>query len=89
MMREPEHMMYVVILRQSVCSSWRRDSFRGRGGGWDLIAVFNNLKKMDSDVSQEHTTKGQKATWMGWAQEFAGRAIPIRYKEGKVHHERS
>ena len=30
-------------LRQSVGSSWRRDSCRGRGGSLDLITVFNNV----------------------------------------------
>lgn len=86
MLRELEQMMCVVLLRQRVCSSWRRDSSRGSRGGWDLTAVFNNPKSIETDVSQEPTTK---ATGTGQAQEFAGREPPIRYREGKVHHERS
>lgn len=60
MLRELEQMMCVVLLRQRVCSSWRRDSSRGSRGGWDLTAVFNNPKSIETDVSQEPTTKGQK-----------------------------
>lgn len=45
-----------------------QETASGEEAGWDPISIFNSLKKMESDVSQGYTTKGQKATWMGWAQ---------------------
>lgn len=87
-LRELELMVCVEMLRQSLFIL-EQTQLQGKQGGWDLTAVFNNPTWIETDAPQESTTKGQKATWIGQAQEFAGRALPIRYTEGKVDHERS
>lgn len=61
-------------------------------GKWGRVGSYSFVQQpkwIETDVPQEPTTKGQKATWTGQAREFAGRTVPIRYKVGKVHHERS